>query len=94
MLEALPAVLAYGVVRSQWRWSGGMASFRMGLDYQACVLAWQLHRASPLGEDWQLPPDAELFPDVQVIEHALLRADGEARERERIKRDAVNGESN
>jgi hypothetical protein len=89
--QSVPAVLGYTVVRTQWRWTGGMQSSRIGLDYPAVVAAWQLHRASPLGEEWQLPPDAELFPDVQVIEHALLRADSERNERERAEREAMKG---
>lgn len=89
--EAVPGVLAFNLVRTQWRWTGGMSPCRVGLDYPACTLAWQLHRASPLGEEWQLPPDAVLFPDLQIIEGALLRADGEAREREREQREMERG---
>lgn len=78
LAECLPAVRAYLVCATQWR--VGMGG-RTGLDYQACRIPLEAHRAR-----LQLPDDAELWEDLQVIEHAFLDADAEQRERERAQR--------
>lgn len=88
LAENEPIVRAYYACNTQWR-TGAMG--RTGLDYAACVIATDAQR-----ERLQLPAFADLLPGLQTIEHALLGADAELRERERerAERERMNGRQN
>lgn len=77
--EAIVPVLAYQLVRTQWRIG---AAGRTGLDYPACGWAWAANR-----DRLQLPPDADLLEGVAVIEHAVLQADAERHAADRAHRE-------
>lgn len=78
-------MVAFGVLRSQWRTGVGG---RTGLDYTACFTT--LDRYLPR---WQASGPAfggltveDLMEDVQIIERALLDVDQEQRERDEANR--------
>lgn len=78
--ESQPGVAAYMKCATQWRVGFGG---RVGLDYTACmdVLRRNFPRWSQAAEFDGITVD-DLFDDLQVIEHAMLGADCEKRERE------------
>ncbi|MFO0293796.1 MAG: DUF1799 domain-containing protein [Rhodospirillales bacterium] len=84
--EAVPFVLGFGLVRTQWRVG---AAGRTGLDYTACAFAWSANR-----QRLRLPPDDELLEGVAVIEHATLQADAERHDADAARREAraIGGE--
>lgn len=76
--ECEPLVAAYIVCQTQWR--VGMGG-RVGLDYTACRVAMEAQRAA-----LALPPEAEAFEALQLIEAAMLQADAERHARDREQR--------
>lgn len=85
LAENEPIVRAYYACNTQWR--VGMAG-RTGLDYPACQAAVDAQR-----DRLQLPAWSEVFSGLQTIEHAMLSAEHELRERERdrAQRERMNG---
>ena len=92
MPRVLPAaqtgIAAFIAVGTQWRHGFGG---RTGLDNTACLKTLALYlprwrRESPAAFNGLQLPD--LMEDVQIIEHALLAADGERREQEEQERQA------
>ena len=76
--DAAAGVVAYSACATQWRY-GGMGS-RTGMDYPACLAL--LDRYLPQWQDgggsaFVDVTVTDLMADVQVIESAMLVADGE-----------------
>lgn len=79
--DAEPAVAAYMAVSTQWRTDG----YRTGLDYTACIASLKLHlpRWRRASRAWAGRTLADVMADLQIIESAILTADGERRDEER-----------
>lgn len=88
LAENEPVVRGYYACNTQWR--VGMGG-RTGLDYAACQIATDAMR-----DRLQLPAWPELLPGLQTIEHAMLAAEHDLRERERerAERERLNGRQN
>jgi hypothetical protein len=65
--ENWPIVEVFLAMDSQWRWTGGMQSFRAGLDFAALAVVY---------EGLQVPRKRrpEVFQGLKVMERAVLDA--------------------
>lgn len=78
--EAIPGVLAYGAVHTQWRRAGTRGA-RAGLDYTACMPVLRLLLARWERDGWELGiTEEELLEDLQSMESAILEVDMERAE--------------
>lgn len=81
--EALPGVLAYDAVRTQWR-RAGTSGVRTGLDYAACLPVLRLLLARWAADGMHIAiTEEELLEDLQTMETAILEVDMERAEERR-----------